>query len=144
MSTNTIHETEHMFQEVQRSDIRSVSPSFILSLHKSSSHKEERRDFFSRVHRPEFVCTSGSIHRPLLHLDFINALIEYWKNTACVCELKHKKFDLPFLPCRIPSSTPSLSEMRSLDSFCLKPAENRSDKEGKKERKRGRIQRERC
>lgn len=60
-----------------------------------------------------------------------------------VCVLKHKKFDLPFLPCRIPSSTPSPSETRNLDSFCLKPAEKeraeeRNNREGghKEERQR--------
>lgn len=47
--------------------------------------KKEKRDFFSRVHRPESACTSGSIHCPLLHLEFINALSECGLNTACVC-----------------------------------------------------------
>lgn len=82
------------------------------------------------------VCTSGSIHWPSLHIEFI----EYWqKHWMCMCgwELKHKKFDLPFLPCRIPSSTPSLSEMRNLDSFCQKPAENILERERKKKRERG-------
>ncbi len=54
----------------------------------------------------------------------------------CLCVLKHKKFDLPFLPCRIPSSTPSLNETRNLDSFCLKPAEDRETKTKKRERRR--------
>lgn len=70
-------------------------------------------------------------------------LIERQKSTACVRvyvrEFKHKKFDLPFLPCRIPSSTPSLSEMRNLDSFCPTPAEQRSEEKKKEKRKTGGV-----
>lgn len=85
------------------------------------------------------------------HFEFINVLVEQrlkreeknntkkhkQKLHVHVWESKQKKFDLPFLPCRIPSSTPSLSETRSLDSSCLIPAEQRQEEDwGKKKKKK--------
>lgn len=59
----------------------------------------------------------------------------------CVGESRSKNFDLPFLPCRIPSSTPSLGGMRNLDSFCLKPAEQTVWRERQRRREIAEIER---
>lgn len=61
----------------------------------------------------------------------------------CEGESRSKNVDLPFLPCRIPSSTPSPSGTRSLGSFCLKPAGNTVARErGQKDGKEGREEQE--
>lgn len=58
-----------------------------------------------------------------------------WKPRVCV-RFRHKKFDLPFLPCRIPSSSPSPSETRNLGFFGQTPAVQRQQK-NVKDGKRG-------
>lgn len=122
--------TESMKLSVRR---RISSPEFY---HLVTKKKEE-------VSFQGFIGQSLSAHLDQFtgHYSILNSLIHSLNIDktllhVCVClwELKHKKFDLPFLPCRIPSSTPSPSETRNLDSFCLKPAENTSEKRAKRGR----------
>lgn len=69
-----------------KKELGSDYQSFTLSPLKSSRNWEGRGDFFSRVRGSQSACTFGSVHCPLLHLDFINVLVERWQNAACVCE----------------------------------------------------------